>query len=334
MSIIIKAVAAVVVIGVIIGGGFSYFKKQQSKLAQIIPQKTTVNILIPENKVLYIEQMTNFAQQGGENPLKTTKFIKKEIEIKPTEDPRKASAQAAAQEISPIGGSMKSSVAYLKIEKEIAYVLLDIDLDGWAGVSVSRAIIHPLVEKTVLQFPEIKQVVFAYAPTISTKDQVIKRAAEAAHALFAKDAKQIAALVHPTKGVRFSLYGQVNETLNKKFTAKQITQYFNTNVKFTWGTLDGSGELMIMPLKNFIDNEFADQEYEHAPEILYDTIVARGNAVNNIKDVYPTAHVVEFYFPGFIEKFVGMDWRSIHIVLEEYQGQWYVVGLVSDRWTI
>lgn len=123
----------------------------------------TYNIMVPEDANEYSKEMERFIQEGGENPLDTTKFVEKEIEISDTSDVVKASAQAAAEEIAPSGGPEKASISYLEIKNDIAYVLLDIDLDGWAGSSVSTAKIHPLVEKTLLQFSEINEVVFDYA---------------------------------------------------------------------------------------------------------------------------------------------------------------------------
>ena len=105
-------------------------------------------------------------------------------------------------------------------------------------------------------------------------------------------------------------------------------------MKFTWGVQDGSGEKIVMPLKEFVTKEFADHDYEHATEISYDTFKNRGNAIGSVGGFYPNSHTVEFYFPGFNQKYDGMDWRSIQVVMSEYNGQWYVINLVSNRWTV
>jgi hypothetical protein len=97
---------------------------------------------------------------------------------------------------------------------------------------------------------------------------------------------------------------------------------------------DGSGEKIVMPMKQFIAQEFADHDFSSAPEISYDVFVNRGNAISNVEGFYPNAHVVEFYFPGFIEKYAEMDWRAIQVVMQEFEGRWYVIGVVSNRWTI
>jgi len=158
-----KVVLAVIIIAIVIGGGF-YFWQQQNESSQPAENTSVISIMVPENYDFYRQKMTQFVQEGGEDPLKTMKFIKKELNVPYTSDFVKASAQAAAEEIAPTGGPPKASIAYLKAQNGTAYVLLDIDLDSWAGASVSLAIIYPLIEKTLLQFPEINRVVFNYAP--------------------------------------------------------------------------------------------------------------------------------------------------------------------------
>lgn len=172
-------------------------------------------------------------------------------------------------------------------------------------------------------------------PPTPLKNEVVARATAAAQAFYAMDANAIAAFAHPKEGIRFSLYNQINDVRDKKFSPSQITKYFGTNVKFTWGVQDGSGEPIVMPMKSFIANEFADHDFSKAPQISYDTYgTFIGNAISNVEGFYPNAHVVEFYFPSFVEKYADMDWRAIQIVLQEFEGQWYIVNVISNRWTI
>ena len=123
--------------------------------------KTDVAILVPTDITAYEKAMTTYLQDGGKNPLDSWLFVKKIVSVPYTTDIIKASANAAAGEIPT---QAKVVVDYFKVQGDTAYVLLNIDLDGWAGVSVSIGTIHPLVEKTLLQFSQIKNVVFGFAP--------------------------------------------------------------------------------------------------------------------------------------------------------------------------
>jgi len=207
---------------------------------------------------------------------------------------------------------------------------------SWKTLALSAVALAIFVAPTiyVLKYFKNPAVVVSQQKPPSLESVVVARAKIAAAAFFAQDPNAIAALVHPTAGVRFSLYNQINDVRDKKFTPSQITKYFGTNVKFTWGVQDGSGEKIVMPMKKFFANEYADHDFSQAPSITYDTFVNRGNAISNVEGFYPNAHVVEFYFPGFVEKYADMDWRAIQVVMQEFEGQWYVVDVVSNRWTI
>lgn len=207
---------------------------------------------------------------------------------------------------------------------------------SWKTAILSVAAVGIFVAPTIYVLNLFKNPIVADSqqPPPTTKEIVTARATAVAQAFFAQDPNAIAALVHPTAGIRFSLYNQINDVRDKKFSPSQITKYFGTSVKFTWGVQDGSGEKIVMPIKQFVAQEFADHDFSSAPEISYDVFVNRGNAISNVEGFYPNTHIVEFYFPGFIEKYAEMDWRAIQVVMQEFEGQWYVVDVVSNRWTI
>lgn len=73
----------------------------------------------------------------------------------------KSAVQAAANSSQYKTGT---SIHYFKIVGDKAYILLDMDVDGWAGVSYAIEAVHPLVEAKLLEYPEIRQVFFSPAP--------------------------------------------------------------------------------------------------------------------------------------------------------------------------
>jgi len=40
------------------------------------------------------------------------------------------------------------------------------------------------------------------------------------------------------------------------------------------------------------------------------------------------------YFPSFNPDYAGMDWKSLRLVFEQYEGRWYLVGIINNQWTI
>lgn len=111
-----------------------------------------VTVLVPADAQEYWEMIggeQNF-EKAAELP-----FVKKKVLVPYSRDVIRASAAAAVREMP--GQDAEAGITYLKIEKGTAYVVLY--SDGWAGVSFWWAAVKPVVEKTLLQFKEIKRVV-------------------------------------------------------------------------------------------------------------------------------------------------------------------------------
>ncbi len=119
-----------------------------------------VTVLVPADVQKYNEMITGEQDFKGAAELP---FLKKKVVVPYSTDLIRASADAAAKEMGPSQAG-PTTIIYLKIENGTAYVLLNIDRDGWAGVSFSRARCHPVVEKTMLQFKKINRVVWDEAP--------------------------------------------------------------------------------------------------------------------------------------------------------------------------
>jgi hypothetical protein len=112
-----------------------------------------VTVLVPADAQEYWEMITgeqNF-KKAAELP-----FVKKRVLVPYSRDVIRASAAAAVKEMP--GQDAGAAITYLKVEKGTAYVVLY--SDGWAGVSFWWAAVQPVVEKTLLQFKEIKRVVW------------------------------------------------------------------------------------------------------------------------------------------------------------------------------
>lgn len=125
---------------------------------------TSVTIMVPPDMDAYDAAMNEYIFDGKPNPSANLVFIKKTVAVASTTDSIKASAQAAAEVIHSQGGKAGAHLDYFEIVDGTAYVLPHMWFDGWAGVSISIAKIEPLIEKTLLQFPEIKSVKFEKAP--------------------------------------------------------------------------------------------------------------------------------------------------------------------------
>ena len=173
------------------------------------------------------------------------------------------------------------------------------------------------------------------APVVSDISQqtLAQQALHIQQALAGKDYASIINDIHPTRGVRFSMYAYVHLDKDKVFSREQFAQYLNqSKVRLTWGELDGAGETLIVPLPVYLDTWIDAEKFDTA-RITANTFESRGNMINNVNEAYPNSDVVDFYYRG-LDEYDGMDWRGMRLVFEEYQGKRYLVGIINDRWTV
>lgn len=125
---------------------------------------STVTIMVPTDIAAYEKAVIGFVEMGGPDPVPMTTFVATTaIPNTIVADPIRNAAEAAAEYI-PTQAGTSSLVVYFKVVDGTAYVILTMDLNGWAGVSVAIGEVHPIVEKTLLSQPGITAVVFGPAP--------------------------------------------------------------------------------------------------------------------------------------------------------------------------
>lgn len=166
------------------------------------------------------------------------------------------------------------------------------------------------------------------------RQQVEAAAAKVVTALKERDWTALAKAAHPEKGVRMSPYVYVDTKQDVVLTREEIKGLQDDKTVRTWGTYDGSGEPIKLTFAEFYDKFLYNHEYAKPEKSAYDEPIGKGNTVNNIKEVYPGSHFVEYYFSGFDPTVKGMDWASLILVFEEKGGTWYLTGLVRNQWTI
>lgn len=139
--------------------------------------------------------------------------------------------------------------------------------------------------------------------------------------------------IHPTRGVRFSMYAYVRPESDKTFSRTQFAQYLKqSKIRFTWGDLDGTGELLITPLPTYLETWIDAKNFNNA-RVTVNKFESRGNMINNVKDIYQKSDVVDFYYKG-TDQYSGMDWRGMRLVFDDYQGKRYLVAIINDQWTV
>ncbi|PTT77981.1 MULTISPECIES: hypothetical protein [unclassified Chryseobacterium] len=166
-----------------------------------------------------------------------------------------------------------------------------------------------------------------------TKDQSLKKINEdIIQALKDKNFKKFAEFIHPEKGVRFSMYAFVNPKEDKKFSKADFIRYQPTKTLFTWGTMDGSGDLYRATIHDYLADWVYSKDFATA-QVSLNEFQGKGNSLNNVKEIYPNADFTENFMKGS-EANSGMDWKCLRLIFEEFQGTYYLIGVVNDQWTI
>ncbi|MBS4220502.1 hypothetical protein KHA96_19555 [Bacillus sp. FJAT-49711] len=149
----------------------------------------------------------------------------------------------------------------------------------------------------------------------------------------AKDFAKLSDYVHSEKGLLFSPYVFVNED-SVVFQKNEISELLHDKKEYLWGNYAGSGMSIKLTTSEYFAEFLSVEKLIKDGLVLIDDLKERGNMKNNIKDFFPQSKTVEYYLEGTPEN-GGMDWESIIFVFEESEnGDWKLVAIVKDGWTI
>jgi hypothetical protein len=174
-------------------------------------------------------------------------------------------------------------------------------------------------------------------PSKEAEQVIARRARQVLLALKSRNIARLSAWVHPRKGLRFSPYHSVNldKEGDRVFTRGQVRNLLTVKKRYLWGEEDGSGDPIRLAYAAYHRQYVYDHDYSRAKQVTYNSdTLSSGNLINNIRESYPGAIIVEYHFPGFREKYGGMDWTSLWLVFEKQGSEWYLVGIVHGEWTI
>jgi hypothetical protein len=155
-------------------------------------------------------------------------------------------------------------------------------------------------------------------------------------ALKNKDYESFAGFIHPAQGVRFSPYSYVDTTSAILFSVQGFLEEVSKKpqTKIIWGQYDGTGEPIVLTIDEYFKKFVYDADFLNAPKNSLNEMIGKGNSLNNLTAIYKDSDFTEHHFPGFDQKYDGMDWCSLRLVFKNYNSKMYLVGIVHDQWTI
>jgi hypothetical protein len=217
--------------------------------------------------------------------------------------------------------------------KKYTYVLLLLSLIYCSKETETKSKIAKKDSTLIIPNNSLKTSNSTFEQRTLSKEEIIQTLNNEILSTFkSKDYVKLANYIHPEKGVQFSMYAYINPKKDKQFSKEDFQKYVTTNIKFTWGEKDGTGDPLVLSLKNYIEEWIFRKDFSKG-EYHLSSFKASGNSMNNLRNIYPKLDFTENYIPGS-EKYGGMDWNSLRFVFDQYQGQFYLVAIVNDSWTI
>lgn len=137
-----------------------------------------------------------------------------------------------------------------------------------------------------------------------------------------------------SEGVRFSPYGYIDTANTKRLTPEDFLESINKKWTLTWGSYDGTGDAIKLSVPAYLKKFVYNADYVNAEAVGYDAVMKQGNSTNNVKELYPNHHFIDYHFSGFDQKNKGMDWTTLRLVFEKEDGQYFLLAIIHDQWTI
>jgi len=107
------------------------------------------------------------------------------------------------------------------------------------------------------------------------------------------DWRTLATHAHPTEGIRFSPYADVNAD-NLNFKKEDLINIDTTKI-YVWGVYDGSGSPIRRTFPQYYREFIYDVDFLEKSNITYNQFNKYGNIYNTIEKIYPNALNVEYY---------------------------------------
>lgn len=168
--------------------------------------------------------------------------------------------------------------------------------------------------------------ILAVSAQTNQKKQILKLSKQIVIALKTKEMKKLSAFVHPSKGVRFSPYGQINKEKDLVFSSLELVNLLQSEKVLVWGIIDESEAEIKMTFAEYYTKFVYDYDFAKPDLIRYNLKKNNGIMINNIAEIYPKGIEVEYFIDGTEERL----YASLRLVFEKQKRNWFLVGIVRD----
>ena len=148
-----------------------------------------------------------------------------------------------------------------------------------------------------------------------------------------KDYESLSEYIHPEKGVIFIPYTFIDYEENLVLKSVQIRDIDTDNSKYIWGFYGPSPRPIELTASEYFEQFVYDKDYLNASQIAFNYSISQGNSMENTKDIFEDCIFVDFYDEG-TQEYGNLDWTSLKIVMEKYDGEFKVVAIVHSSYTL
>lgn len=203
---------------------------------------------------------------------------------------------------------------------------------------VALVIIGAIVAVIILMLargPEAKEPAAAPEPIAADASgrELTDYAEDILRCIASGDYASIGAVAHPEYGVVFSPYATIDLSANRRFTASQTAELGSDTQEYIWGIYSGTADPIRLTPAEYFERFVWDADYLRADKVKINKIAAKGNALENIDEVFPDARYVDFYVNP-TKGSDGTDWHSLRLVFEEWEGKLMLSAVVHSEYTI
>lgn len=172
--------------------------------------------------------------------------------------------------------------------------------------------------------------------TVNTENAIISHANSVLEAIHNKNYKKLSTYIDPQKGVVFSPYAYVDESVLKEnhFTKQSIISFGESKNKKLWGYADGSGDPINMTMGEYIDRYVYDNEFLHVKNIRANqSLFKKSNGVDNSLKYFPGKTFVDYYKKPK-EGETEFDWSNLRLIFNQEGNNLYLIAVVHHQWQI
>lgn len=174
----------------------------------------------------------------------------------------------------------------------------------------------------------------ALAKTEFTNKQLLDFAYTSLSYIHMRDYSSLSSTVHPEYGLVFSPSSTVTLSSNKCFSMQQVSDFTDDMTDYVWGVKE-NGEPIELTVEEYFSQYVYINDYSNAEIIGINEIVRSGNALENVREVFPEAYFVDFYVSGENQNMMegSISWTILRLVFEEYESKLKLTAVIHSEYT-